>query len=335
MKFRKGLLIFTLILILVVQFSVLALAAKEFKITFSTHQPGGFIEETAMEYFKELIEERSNGGITVETFYGGVLGDERDQNDLVSVGEVQLSITGNVIGSSAAPEYMAMDVPYVISSEENLFKVWEGSIGKEINNILERDRRISILGVQRRGARSLTTKDRKGIYPEDLKGMKLRLPEVKEWMVVWEEIGTIPVPVASSEVFTALQLGTVEAQENPISSAYMRSLWEVQDYIVLTEHLHNYWLYIANTDWLESLDSDDRQLIEETLKDTLTYVNELDRANEIGMLAEMQEKGITVIIPDKDAYRKAALPAMRSLAENWAPGVYEEIVRIEGQDIFK
>jgi len=115
----------------------------------------------------------------------------------------------------------------------------------------------------------------------------------------------------------------------------MRSLWEVQDYIVLTEHLHNYWLYIANTDWLESLDSDDRQLIEETLKDTLTYVNELDRANEIGMLAEMQEKGITVIIPDKDAYRKAALPAMRSLAENWAPGVYEEIVRIEGQDIFK
>jgi TRAP-type C4-dicarboxylate transport system substrate-binding protein len=94
--------------------------AKPIKIGFATYMPKGKTEEKGMEYFKQLIEKASNRRITVENFYGGVLGGERDQNELTSVGEIQLAITGNVLTDSTCPELMAMDVPYVVSNDENL-----------------------------------------------------------------------------------------------------------------------------------------------------------------------------------------------------------------------
>ncbi|MTI59810.1 MAG: TRAP transporter substrate-binding protein [Firmicutes bacterium] len=308
--------------------------AEEINITFAAYNPAGQEEEQGMELFKELVEERSNGRIAVETFYGGVLGGERDQNDLVSVGEIQLAVTGNRLGSGVCPELMAMDVPYVISSEENLFKVWNGEIGDRIKARLEEDKGVSIMGVQRRGFRNLTTTDYKALTPDDIAGMKLRLPEIEEWVSAWKELDTIPVPIDSTEVFSALQMGTVEAQENPVSSCYAKSIWEVCDYMILTEHLANYMLYVANTDWLNSLAPEDREIVEQAMEEALAYANKWSRQNETKLLVKMQQKGLDVIVPDKELYQKAVAPAIEELAKQWAPGVYEEIVRIEGRELY-
>ena len=308
--------------------------AKTIKISFVTYMPKGKTEEKGMEYFKQLIEKASNKRITVENFYGGVLGGERDQNDLLSVGEIQLAITGNVLADSTSPELMAMDVPYVISSDENLYKLWDGPLGKRIAAKIAEKKNITILGVQRRGARNLTTSNRKALFPEDLKGMKMRLPEIKSWLEAWKEIGVLPTPIDTKEIFTALQMGVVEGHENPASSVHSRRIWEVQKYYVLTEHLRSYFLWTASKKWLDGLSPQDRDLVVGSLKKALVFANNWDIDDEMRLIVDLQKNGVDVVIPDRKAYQKKAGPAVKRLAESWAPGVSEEVAKVEGRELY-
>jgi len=308
--------------------------AKPIKISFATYMPKGKTEEKGMEYFKQLVEKASQGRIAVENYYGGVLGGERDQNELLSIGEIQLAITGNVMTDSTCPELMAMDVPYVVSSDENLYKLWDGPLGKRIAATIAEKKNISILGVQRRGARNLTTLNRKALFPEDLKGMKMRLPEVKTWLEVWKEIGVLPTPIDTKEIFTALQMGVVEGHENPASSVHHRRIWEVQKYYVLTEHLRSYFLWVANKKWLDGLSAQDRELVVGSLRKALAFATAWDIDDELKLIVDLQKNGIDVVIPDKRAYQKKAGPAVKRLAASWAPGVYEEVVKVEGRELY-
>jgi len=308
--------------------------AKPIKISFATYMPKGKTEEKGMEYFKQLIDKASKGRIVVENFYGGVLGGERDQNELTSAGEIQLAITGNVMTDSTCPELMAMDVPYVVSSDENLYKLWDGPLGKRIGAKIAEKKNITILGVQRRGARNLTTANRKGLFPEDLKGMKMRLPEIKTWMEAWKEIGVLPTPIDTNEVFSALQMGVVEGHENPASSVHSRRIWEVQKYYVLTEHLRSYFLWVANKKWLDGLSAPDRELVVGSLKKALVFANAYDIDDELKLIVDLEKNGIVVVIPDKKAYQKKVGPAIKRLVASWAPGVYEEVVKVEGRDLY-
>jgi len=296
--------------------------------------PQGKTEEKGMEYFKQLIEKPSNGRITVENFYGGVLGGERDQNEQLSMGEIQLGIIGNVLCGSTCPELMAMDVPYVVSSDENLYKLWDGPLGKRIIDKVADKKNILILGVQRRGARNLTTSNRMGLFPEDLKGMKMRLPEIKTWMEVWKEIGVIPTPIDTKEIFSALQMGVVEGHENPASSVHHRRIWEVQKYYILTEHLRSYFLWAGSKKWLDGLSPEDRTLVVDCLRKALDVANKYDVDEELKLFVDLQKNGIDVVIPDKKAYQKKAGPAVKRLGESWAPGVYEEVVKVEGRELY-
>lgn len=308
--------------------------AKPIKISFATYMPQGKTEEKGMEYFKQLIDKSSKGRIVVENFYGGVLGGERDQNELTSVGEIQLAITGNVLTDSTCPELMAMDVPYVVSSDENLYKLWDGPLGKRIVDKIAEKKNIVILGVQRRGARNLTTKNRQGLFPEDLKGMKMRLPEIKTWLEAWKEIGVLPTPIDTKEIFSALQMGVVEGHENPASSVHHRRIWEVQKYYILTEHLRSYFLWVANKKWLDGLSASDRELVVGSLKKALAFANAYDIDAELKLFVDLQKNGIDVVIPDKKAYQKKAGPAVKRMAASWAPGVYEEVVKVEGRELY-
>ncbi len=308
--------------------------AKPIKISFATYMPKGKTEEKGMEYFKQLIEKASNKRIIVENFYGGVLGGERDQNELTSVGEIQLAITGNVLTDSTCPELMAMDVPYVVSNDENLYKLWDGPLGKRIGARIAEKKSIAILGVQRRGARNMTTKNRQGLFPEDLKGMKMRLPEIKTWVEAWKEIGVLPTPIDTKEIFSALQMGVVEAHENPASSVHARRIWEVQKYYVLTEHLRSYFLWVASKKWLDGLSAPDRELVVGSLKKALAFANAFDIDDEMKLIVDLQKNGVDVVLPDKKAYQKKAGPAVKRLAESWAPGVYEEVVKVEGRELY-
>jgi TRAP-type transport system periplasmic protein len=308
--------------------------AKPMKITFATYMPQGKTEEKGMEYFKQLIDKSAKGRIVVENFYGGVLGGERDQNELLSIGEIHLAITGNVLTDSTCPELMAMDVPYVVSNDENLYKLWDGPLGKRIGAKIAEKKNITILGVQRRGARNLTTSNRKALFPEDLKGMKMRLPEIKTWLEAWKEIGVLPTPIDTKEIFSALQMGVVEGHENPASSVHSRRIWEVQKYYVLTEHLRSYFLWAANKKWLDGLSAQDRDLVVSSLKKALAFANAYDIDDELKLIVDLQKNGVDVVIPDKKAYQKKAGPAVKRLAASWAPGVYEEVVKVEGRELY-
>lgn len=308
--------------------------SKPIKISFATYMPKGKTEEKGMEHFKQTIEKASKGRITVENFYGGVLGGERDQNELLSVGEIQLAITGNVLADSTTPELMAMDVPYVVSSDENLYKLWDGALGKRISAKIADKKNIAILGVQRRGARNLTTGNRKGLFPGDLKGMKMRLPEIKSWLETWREIGVVPTPIDTKEIFTAFQMGVVEGHENPASSVHARRIWEVQKYYVLTEHLRSYFLWAANKKWLDGLSAQDRELVVGSFRKALAFANAWDIEDEHRLIVDLQKNGVDVVIPDRQAYQKKAAPAVKKLAESWAPGVAEEVAKVEGRELF-
>jgi TRAP-type C4-dicarboxylate transport system substrate-binding protein len=163
--------------------------------------------------------------------------------------------------------------------------------------------------------------------PADMKGMKIRLPENPDWLVVWKAFGCLPVPIPSPEIFASLQTGVVEAQENPVSSNYNARLWEVQKYMVMTNHIVDIQGYLLSKKFLDTVDEKNRQLLIQAAIDTMEWCTKFSFDQEAKLLKEMEAKGMTVIKTDLKPFREVALTTMDYFKKSWEPWVYEEAMK--------
>jgi len=134
-------------------------------------------------------------------------------------------------------EFGILDLPYLWRDQEHVRKVWSGPIGQEMVQTVLQRKGIRILAALNRGPRNLTTKNKAVKVPADLKGLKIRTIQNPVHIEAWKTLGANPVPMAFGEVFTALQQGTIDGQENPYEMIYSNSLFEVQKYMILTRHV--------------------------------------------------------------------------------------------------
>ena len=199
-----------------------------------------------------------------------------------------------------------------------------GPFSDEINRALEERGGITLLGLSQRGARQLTANVRVET-PEDLKGIRLRVPEIPAWVTIWETLGPIPTPVAWPEVYTALQLGVVEAQENPFENIYTPKFYEVQDYVMLTEHLFGMFHWVAAVEFLDALTPEHREIIAKAVTEATAWADAQIVAREEEIKEKLTELGMEIVEVDKAAFAEAALPGVKKVSEGWAPGVWDEI----------
>ncbi len=258
--------------------------------------------------FGEELSTLTDGRIEVQVFPNETLGKEIDLINGMQLGAVDMTITGESL-QNWAPKAALLAVPYAYKTLEDMDAVAGGEIGDQIEQQIIEKARIRPIAYFARGPRNLTS-NRAIKSPDDLNGLKMRVPNVPLFVDVWKALGAQPTPMAFSEVFTSLQAGTIDAQENPLALIDSASFDEVQKFVNKTEHVRS-WIYltISEITW-GKLSDDDKAAVMEAASRAQAYERGLFAADEERLTRELQEKGMTFVEIDKEAFASKAKDAV-------------------------
>jgi tripartite ATP-independent transporter DctP family solute receptor len=301
--------------------------AKAVDIGFAMHTSPPGPEFEAVNKFAELVKERSKGHFNVKIFHSAVLGGERDNLEQLTVNEVQMTLFGDTLPNVVAPPYAATVVPFVFPNPEEIFKFWAGPVGAEGKKLIKDKAKLDVIAFFRRGDRHLSAK--KVIRsPDDLKGLKLRVPEIPSWVRVWKELGASPTPVAWPEVFSGLQMGVIEAQENPCFNVNQAKLFEVQSHLMFTAHVPAVWHWTVSSRFLDGLRPELREAVLSSIVDAAKHGDEVTKQQIDGVCKDLATKNkMTLVEVDRGPFIAKARPAIEEIAKGWAPSVREAVAQ--------
>jgi tripartite ATP-independent transporter DctP family solute receptor len=258
--------------------------------------------------FGEELSALTDGRIVVEVFPNESLGKEIDLINGMQLGTVDMTITGESL-QNWAPKAALLAVPYAYKTIEDMDAFASGPVGEEIKAQIVEKAQIRPIAYFARGARDLTS-NRPITTPADLQGLKMRVPNVPLFVDVWKALGANPGPMAFSEVFTSLQNGTIESQENPLALIRSASFYEVQSHVNLTDHVRS-WIYltIAESTW-SKLSAEDQAAVTEAAARAQAYERELFNKSLADDRAFLESKGMTFVEVDAAAFQAAAKDAV-------------------------
>lgn len=296
---------------------------KEVIIFASVFNPGQ-PQVTTQHKFKELFEERSNGKYEVRVITSAAMGGAREHLEAMQEGSIHLVASGPEGTAIFNPTYDVENIPFLFEDWDHLYRYLDGEPGKIITQKILDTLGVRNLGYQVRGARQLTA-DRPEYSRDDLKGLRMRLSETEPLLRIWGAVGASPLPIAFNELYTALQTKMVRAQENPVETIYGQKFYEVQDYMMETDHVLTISYFQASEKWFKTLSDADRNLLLECMKEAIAYGNEI-AVNSIDKLKkEIVDNGWMTIIPrdqiDIDSIR---IPALAEVEKMVAEGKYDQ-----------
>lgn len=254
--------------------------------------------------FKELVEERSNGRIAVELHIAGALGGAREIVEGVQLGTITMGDVENGPMDSFVQSAALWNLPYLFTSLDEIHAIQASDIGKNIQANFE-DVGIKHLAFNDGGFRYFTNSKHPISTVADFKGLKIRVMESPIYIGMVEALGASAVPMAFSELYTGLQQGTVDGQENPLDLIYAQSYFEVQKYLSLSEHLYYPRQLIMNLDFFNSLPEDLQTIVQECAVEACEYQNNYFVEYTTKMLDVLKEKGMEVSEFDKAAAQEA------------------------------
>jgi TRAP-type C4-dicarboxylate transport system substrate-binding protein len=236
-----------------------------------------------------------------------------------------MTLCGDTLTSVVAPEYGATVVPFVFPGPEEVFEFWASPIGDQAKKLIHDKAKIDTVAFMRRGDRHLTAN--KAIKtPADIKGLKMRVPEIPSWVKVWSQIGASPTPVAWPEVFSGLQMGVIEAQENPCFNVNQAKLYEVQSHLMYTAHVPAVWHWSISSEFLKKLSPELREAVVSSAVDAAAYGDRITKEQIDQTCNALAEKhGMKIVEVDRPSFVAAARPAIDELSKAWAPGVREAV----------
>jgi TRAP-type transport system periplasmic protein len=290
----------------------------------NTMSPGGS-EEAALNRFAEIVAERSDGAMEVTVVLGGQLGSETDVLQLLNLGQTQMALTGGLFMSEYAPEYDAVSIPFVFPTFEAAeYYLMETDSGRAMQAQARERGNLVYFAPQMRGFRHMTS-SRRIETPEDLQGLRMRLPQIPLWVDVWETLGVQAVVIPAPDIYLAMRTGQVEAHENSLAGPYTRQMWEVQDYIITTAHLSFPWHWVASAAWWDGLSEDEQAMIREAVEEARQHGIEVELESEDYYREALIENGMTFVDVDQESFRAAAAPAIDRAMAEMAEGVAEDI----------
>lgn len=270
--------------------------------------------------FAEELKALTEGRIEVEVYPNETLGKEMDVINGMQLGTADMTITGESL-QNWAPMAALLAVPYAYKSLEDMDAVASGELGDRIEAQIIEKAGIRPIAYFARGPRNLTA-NREIKTPADLNGLKMRVPNVPLFLNVWQALGASPTPMAFSEVFTSLQNGTIDAQENPLALIKSANFAEVQKYVNKTEHVRS-WIYLTISEgaWAKLSEADQGNVME-AAKRAQAYERELFTAQETSLVTELEAAGMTFVDVDNAAFAAAAKDAvLNSVSADIRPDV--------------
>lgn len=277
-----------------------------------------------MHKFSEEMKDATNGKMNIKHFPDGQLGNDGAILESVKIGTIDMAVTGS---SGYEPMDTLMYLPYLFEDSEHMWKVLHGELGQKIiEDYEENTEDIKLIGFAYFAPRVLTTKGVEVRKPEDLKGLKVRVPEDEMMIETWKALGATPTPIAFTELFTSLQSGVVNGQENPYEIIENNSFHEVQDTVIETYHSIPVRFFIMNKARYNSLSPEEQQLIHDKWKEAASYIEKLYKEQDEEYMQTLKDKGMKFIEPDVDAFREATKDIWKKyVPQTYGEGFYEEI----------
>lgn len=278
--------------------------------------------------FAELVKQKTSDQVEIKLFPNSQLGGEIDTINSIKAGTADLTITGESM-ANWAPKAALMAVPYQFRDDEHMKKVIESDIGKEIEQEIIDKVGVTPLYYHLRAPRNLTS-NKPIKTPEDMKGFRMRVPNVPLFLDAWKSVGAKPQAMDFKEVFTALQQHVIDGQENPYDLIYSSSLYEVQKYVNQTEHVHQ-WVYVVvgNKQW-EALTPELQNAVKEAAEEAQAYGNELFVEEIADYRQKLIDKGMEINEDvNRDEFKKLMEPTVKSSLKPEQLELYERIQTVQ------
>jgi len=269
-------------------------------------------KHTQAVVFQSLVNSRSNGRIKVEVYGAGALGAEREYVEGIKNGTVEAGIASGVMGSFFPPAFVT-DIPYLFPSAPIAWAVMDGPFGDSLRERLLKETGIRCLGFAEVGFRNFTNDKRPIRTPADMRGLKIRVQETPLYVNMVKALGAIPTPIAWPEVYTALQTGVVDGEENPVATILAANFPEVQKYVTLDGHVYGVDWFLINENFFQSLPDDLKYVV----LDSARIANNVGRGVQQALgstgVDKLKAQGMEVYVPspaEKEQFKKATQPAV-------------------------
>ncbi len=259
---------------------------------------------TSLENFAAYVEEQSGGAVQVDIYAAEQLGSNAEMAEMLEMGSLDAMMMPQGQEASFAPKINTLGLPFLFPDYDSVYKVLDSEIGDELVADLESHNMIQ-LAYWENGLRQTTNSKRAINGAADFKGLKIRTPEDAMTMAIFEALGASPSPLAFSELYLALQQGTFDGQENPVSNIYANNFQDVQKYLAMTNHKYECKNMIFSLTSWNKYPEDVQNLLKEAAK---TYGDEHRKAivdSQETMLKELEDAGMEVTYPDVEELKAA------------------------------
>jgi len=274
------------------------------------------------EKFKPRVEELTNGGVEVQVFDNSQLGGERDLMEQVQAGLLQMSYISPIF-ATVDPAINVMDLPFLFEDESHVDEVINGQIGKELLKDLPSKGMVP-LGYFENGFRVITNSAQPINGLSDVKGLKIRTPEAPVSVAIFNALGANVTPMSFGELYSALQQGVVDGQENAYNTVASSRFFEVQKYLSETKHMWGCFVIMASAKWWDTLDADTQAAITTAAAEASIYQREIFRTETESSKKLCEDNDIEISYPDREEFKAAVASVYENFYKEYPQ--YKEIV---------
>ena len=248
--------------------------------------------DLAMKKYAELLETRTKGKVKIEIFPNFQLagGNERTTTEQVMTGTQQMALFPT---SLAGEKYSVFGLPFLLPNRQKIYEICDGRVGQELLD-MQGSLGLKALVFWENGYRQITNSKRPILKPDDMKGLKIRVPHAPHLLESVKALGAIPVPISMGELYVALQQGTADGQENPFSTIYNNKLYEVQKFVSVVNYSWSPLTLALNKSFFDKLPPDVQKVMSDTGKEVAPYARNLIQEEDKFLAKKLEEAGIKV-----------------------------------------
>jgi tripartite ATP-independent transporter DctP family solute receptor len=273
----------------------------------------------------EVVAAKTGGKIKIDLYPGGQLGSDKDNIEGTIMGTQDMLLIGSGGISQFSPRLGIGECPYIWRDIDHMNTVMDGPVGDELREELLKGRGLRVLNVFYYGRRHLTS-NKSITKPDEMKGFKLRTPQVPVIMEMAKAWGATPTPMNIGDLYLALKTGVVDGQENPTPTINGFKFYEAQKFLMLTEHIITPLPMIINERVWRTLSPDNQKIMLAAAQEARELNNKLMLEQEDAFLDAFKKAGMTIVKPDVEAFRKASAGVAAKFESTWGKGLYEKIL---------
>ena len=278
----------------------------------------------AAQEFKRILEEETDGRITVELFPNEQLGTDNEMVESVQVGALDFQLTSSGVLAEMIPEFSASDLPFIFESADEAHAALDASYGDLLKEKTT-EQGIKMLNTFSIGFSQITTNSGPINGPEDMKGMSMRSPNEPVPIATFETLGSQVTTMPFTEVYLGLQQGAIDAQFNPLTAIKDSKFHEVQDYLAMTDIIFYHAPFIMNQELWDSLDAETQELVQRAADEATQAAREFDAETEASALEEIEGSFEEVTYPEKAPFQEAVQPVYDEFEDQIGKDVMDEL----------